>query len=68
MAETPVAANNKPVKFDAKAQREPAGVPNLAPMKSAKGKLSPRARKSAKSAMKRGMISEKAAKKHLGEG
>lgn len=69
MAETPVAPNNKPVSFGAKPAREPAGVHNAAPMKRAGGKkLSAHIRKTAKSAMKRGMISEKAAKRHLGEG
>ena len=63
MAETTVAANNKPVAFGAKVAREPAGVTNAAPIK----KLTPRARKSAKGAIKRGMISEKALKRHLGD-
>jgi hypothetical protein len=64
MAETPVAPNNKAVAFKAKPEREPAGVANAAPIKS----LSPRGRKKAKRAIKRGMISEKAAKKHFGDG
>jgi hypothetical protein len=42
--------------------KNPAGVTNAAPMKKAKRGM----RKVAKGAMKRGMISEKAAKKHLG--
>lgn len=63
MVETPVAPNNKPVAFKAKPQREPAGVTNTAPIKlPTKAK-----RKRAKSAIKRGMISEKAAKRHLGD-
>jgi hypothetical protein len=61
MADTPTAPNNKAVKFGAKAEAEPAGVANAAPMKMGKG-----TRKHAKRAIKRGMISEKAAKKHLG--
>lgn len=63
MAETPVAPNNKPVNYGAKAASEPAGAKNTAPMKKSKGLQ----RKRAKSAIKRGMISEKAAKRHLGE-
>lgn len=70
MAESTTAPNNKPVTFGAKVVREPAGVTDAAPMK-------PRApsgaakkavvRKKAKGAIKRGMISEKAAKRHLGD-
>jgi hypothetical protein len=63
MAETTAAPNNKPVAFGKKPQREPAGVVNAAPMK----KLSPRGRKTAKGAIKRGLISEKAAKRLLGD-
>lgn len=62
MADTTPAANNKPVAFGAKPEREPAGVTNAAPMK----KPSKKFRKMAKGAIKRGMISEKAAKRHLG--
>lgn len=62
MAETTVAANNKPVTFGAKPDREPAGLTNAAPMK----KTSKKFRKMAKGAIKRGMISPKAAKRHLG--
>lgn len=64
MAETTAAPNNKPVSFGAKTEREPAGVTNAAPMKK---KPSKQFRKSAKGAIKRGMISEKAAKRHLGD-
>ena len=61
MAETTSAPNNKPVTFKGdRTDREPAGVANTAPMKPAKGM-----RKKAKSAIKRGMISPKAAAKHL---
>jgi hypothetical protein len=69
MAETPVAPNNKAVAFSGKKEREPAGLTNTAPMKMASTpkKLSPRGRKKVKSAIKRGMISEKAAKRHFGE-
>jgi hypothetical protein len=56
VAETVTAPNNKAIAFGTKPQAEFAGVK----------KLSPRGRKRAKGAMKRGMISEKAAKKHLG--
>lgn len=56
MAETTVAPNNKAVTFGSKVHREPAGV-----------KLKkPGVRNGAKRAMKRGLISQKAAKKHLG--
>lgn len=64
MAETPVAPNNKEVDFKAKPVSEPSTVTSAAPVKS----LSPRGRKKAKRAIKRGMISEKAAKKHFGDG
>jgi hypothetical protein len=76
MAETTPAANNKSISFGSKMEREmgwnnkgitrassgekPAGISNLKISK-------PSLRKRAKSAMKRGMISEKAAKKHLSE-
>ena len=50
MAETPVAPNNKSVQFGAKVGREPSG-----------GKL----RKNVKRALKRGLISEKAMKRHI---
>lgn len=81
MAETTTAPNNKPVAFGKKPAREPsswnskgvsnsdgsesnpAGVTNAAPMK----KLSPRGAKKARSAIKRGMISEKAARRNFGE-
>lgn len=56
MAETPVAPNNKAVAFRGKPAREIAGA--------AKKSVT---RKRAKKAIQRGMISEKAAKKHLGE-
>ena len=82
MAETPVAANNKSVKFTGRPEREmssswtsrgisesdgsttsnPPGVNNTAPMKK---KLSKGSRKHATRAVKRGLISEKAAKRHL---
>jgi len=62
MADTTAAPNNKAVSYRGKPEREPAGVTNAAPMKPPKAK-----RKSAKRAIKRGMISEKAAKRHLGE-
>ncbi len=61
MADTTTATNNKPVSFGVKTEREPAGVDNTAPMKMPKKAV----RKNAKSAMKRGLISEKAAKRHL---
>lgn len=63
MAETPIAPNNKAVTFRGKPEREPAGVTDSAPMKPKKP--SKQLRKSAKGAMKRGMISQKAAKRHL---
>ncbi len=61
MAETASAPNNKSVSFGTKPQREPAGVDNAAPMKMPKKTM----RKTAKRAIKRGLISEKAAKRHL---
>lgn len=63
MAETTPAPNNKPIAFGNETTREVAGVKNAAPMKK---KPSKHARKTAKGAVRRGMISEKAAKKHLG--
>lgn len=63
MAETPVAPNNKAISFGAKPAREPAGLKNAATRKPGSKKI----RKSVKQAMKRGMISEKAANKHLGD-
>ena len=65
MANTPIAPNNKAVTFRGKPEREPAGVTDTAPMKAKKP--SKGLRKSAKGAIKRGMISEKAAKRHLGD-
>jgi hypothetical protein len=62
MADSTAAPNNKAVAFRGKPEREPAGVSNAAPMKPPKSK-----RKQAKRAIKRGMISEKAAKRHLGD-
>lgn len=55
MADTTTAPNNKPVAFKGKPERELAGA--------AKKSVT---RRVAKGAMKRGMISEKAAKRHLG--
>lgn len=63
MAETIAAPNNKPIAFGNKVEREPAGLANAAPMKA---KPSKQQRKTVKSAMRKGMISEKAARKHLG--
>jgi hypothetical protein len=54
MAETTSAPNNKPVAFKGAVTREPSGAAKKAVV-----------RKKAKSAMKRGMISEKAAARHL---
>lgn len=54
------AAPMKPRKL-ADGDKTPPGVTNAAPMKAKHG-----ARKKARRAIKRGMISEKAAKKHLG--
>lgn len=63
MAETTGALNNKPVAFGTKPEREPAGLANAAPIKPP----SKHVRKTAKRAIKRGMISEKAAKRHLSD-
>ena len=63
MADTTLAPNNKAIAFGDEPEREPAGVANAAPIK----KPSKHVRKTAKRAIKRGMISEKAAKKHLGD-
>lgn len=73
MAETAPAPNNKSVNFGGKVEREMSTTKRMnaedqpvdgvaTPAK----KLSPRLRKTAKKAMRRGMISEKAAKRHLG--
>lgn len=64
MAETTSSYNNKGITFSGKTEREPAGITNAAPMKK---KPSKQFRKTAKGAIKRGMISEKAAKRHLGD-
>lgn len=56
MADTAVAPNNKAVAFKGKVDRELAGA--------AKKSVT---RKVAKKAIKRGLISEKAAKRHLGD-
>jgi hypothetical protein len=64
-AKNPAGVQNKaPIKPQdmADGAKNPAGVTNAAPMKKPKRGM----RKAAKGAMKRGMISEKAAKKHLG--
>lgn len=61
MAETAPAPNNKAVAFGVKPKHEPAGVKKL----SAGGRKLAHAM--AKRAIKRGAISEKAAKKHFGE-
>lgn len=64
MADSTTAPNNKPVSFGVKKPaREPAGITNAAPIK----KPSKALRKNANRAIKRGMISPKAAKKHLGD-
>ena len=55
MAETTPAPNNKPVAFGKKMAREPSGAAKSASI-----------RKKAKGAINKGMISEKAAKKYLG--
>jgi hypothetical protein len=57
--------NTAPMKPEtlAVSDNNPAGITNAAPMKKKPPKS---ARKSAKRAVKRGLISEKAAKKHLG--
>jgi len=56
MAETKIAPNNKAVKFGVKPMHEPAGAAKKS-----------KTRKTAKRAINRGMISEKAAKRHLAE-
>ena len=56
MAATLAAPNNKSVTYRAKPVREPSGAVKQAVT-----------RKKAKGAMKRGLISEKAAKRHLGD-
>ena len=53
MAETPVAPNNKAVAFKGKPMREPSGVKKAM------------TRKRAKKAISRGLISPKAAARHL---
>ena len=68
MADTSAAPNNKPVKFGAKAGREMAGTRMNAedqPVDGKPPKPAKAARKKAKSAIKRGMISPKAAARHL---
>jgi hypothetical protein len=59
--------NTAPIKPASQADGavNPAGVKNTAPMKK-RGPKTKAARKTVKSAIKRGMISETAAKKHLG--
>jgi hypothetical protein len=59
MAETTAAPNNKPVNFGRKTEGEASSV--------AKPKMAKATRKKASRAIKRGMISEKAAKRHLGD-
>jgi hypothetical protein len=67
MAETPIAPNNKPVTFGAKPGREMADTRVNAEDRPVDGKpKKPKIRKAAKGAIKRGMISEKAAKRHFG--
>lgn len=61
MAQTPVAPNNKAISFGTKPEREIAGHKISGAAKKSS------IRKTAKRAMKRGMISPKAAAKHLGE-
>jgi hypothetical protein len=64
MAETTTAPNNKPVAFGQKVTREPSGIAKVrAPSGAAKSAV---IRKKAKGAINKGMISEKAAKKYLG--
>lgn len=72
MADTTAAPNNKPVAFGAKATREKAGAADAdmaastKPPRAVSGAAKTSAiRKTAKGAIKRGMISEKAAHKHL---
>lgn len=68
MAETTSSYNNKGITYSGKTEGEPAGINDAAPMKprapSGAAKKSV-VRKGAKRAIKRGMISEKAAKRHL---
>jgi hypothetical protein len=71
MADTAPAANNKPVAFGAKGAREMTGNRVNAEDRPVDGKRpaadkKPKLRKAGKRAMKRGMISEKAAKRHFG--
>lgn len=56
--------NNKGIANANGGAKNPAGVDNAAPMKKT---VKAGSRKTAKRAIKRGMISEKAAKKHLGD-
>ena len=56
MAMTAPAANNKSVKFGVKPMHEPAGAAKKS-----------KTRKTAKRAIRRGAISEKAAKRHLAD-
>ena len=56
MAQTTTAPNNKTVVYKGKSKREPSGA--------AKKSVT---RKKAKPAINRGLISEKAAKRHLGD-
>jgi hypothetical protein len=62
MAETTAAPNNKPVNFGGKTEGEAVAKPKVIKPKMAKA-----TRKKASRAIKRGMISEKAAKRHLGD-
>lgn len=64
MAETTPAPNNKPVDFGKEVSREPAGAAKLREPSGAAKSAS--IRKKAKGAINKGMISEKAAKKFLG--
>lgn len=57
MSETSASPNNKSIAFGRKGERE---------MTKQKKRFSPQLRQTAKHAIKRGMISAKAAKKHLG--
>lgn len=65
MANTISAPNNKPVTFGAKPGREMAGTRKNAEDQAVDGKPPKAVRKNAKRAIKRGMISPKAAAKHL---
>lgn len=56
MAATTTAPNNKSIAFKGRVMREPSGAAKKSMV-----------RKSAKRAMKRGMISEKAARRHLAD-